>query len=175
MGEKEISDFLIKRLVEKSSRWKARLPERRSFMTDVRILRWNEIERRPLPATEESAGWMKRIIYPPHVTSKGTFMGVAEVNPGYSPHRWHTHTTDKAKGYEVEYPKDFEEFYYIISGTGIVQWKDEKGKAKEEKVSTGDTVFFPVGVPEHQIFNNGSEKMVIVFGGSPTAKVILKK
>lgn len=144
-------------------------------MSEVRVLKWNEVPANPLPATGAEAGWMKRIIYPPHLITKGTFMGVAEVQSGFSPHRWHTHTSDKAAGYEVQYPENFEEFYYVVSGNGVVQWKDKKGIVQEEKVSAGDTIFFPVGVPEHQLFNNGSEKMVIVFGGSPTAKVIIKK
>ena len=41
-------------------------------------------------------------------------MGVGEVNPGHAFHRWHRHITDKAEGYEVIYPKDFEEIYHII-------------------------------------------------------------
>jgi mannose-6-phosphate isomerase-like protein (cupin superfamily) len=140
-------------------------------MEDVKIFRSRDIESRSHPADGENAGWIKRIIYPPHIITKGTFMGIGEVNPGYSPHRWHTHTSDKAEGYEVVYPNDFEEFYYIVSGNGVVQWKAEDGKIKEEKVSAGDAIFFPVGVAEHQLFNNGTEKIVMVFGGSPKPKV----
>jgi len=142
-------------------------------MIDVKILRSIDIESQPLPAAQKNAGWIKRIIYPPNVVTKGAFMGIAEINPDHSPHRWHTHTADKGEGYEAVYPKDFEEIYYIVSGSGVVQWKTEEGKIKEEKVSAGDAIFFPVGVAEHQLFNNGSEKIFMVFCGSPTPKITL--
>ena len=107
---------------------------------------------------------------------RGYFSGSAEFNPGYPVHRWHTHTEDKAEGYEVVYPENFEEIYYIIRGAGVMQWKAVDGQIiKEEKVTAGDTIFMPVGIVEHQLFNNGNEKIVIVFCGYPTAKVTLKK
>jgi uncharacterized cupin superfamily protein len=116
-------------------------------MEDVKIFRSSEIDPLPLigfKGTEE--GWMKRVIYPQNVATKGVFFGVAEVNPGHSPHRWHNHVADKAEGYEVVYPENFEEIYYIVSGTGVVQWSTEDEKIKEEKVTAGDVVFFPAGV-----------------------------
>jgi quercetin dioxygenase-like cupin family protein len=45
----------------------------------------------------------------------------------------------------------------------------------EEKVSAGDTIFLPVNVAEHQLLNNGTEKMFVIFCGSPTPKVKLTK
>jgi mannose-6-phosphate isomerase-like protein (cupin superfamily) len=145
-------------------------------MKDVKIFRSSEIESLQLVgAGSFKGGWMKRIIYPENVVTKRTFFGLAEVNPGYSPHRWHTHTADIAGGYEVVYPKDFEEIYYIISGSGIVQWNSEDGKTHEEKVNASDTIFFPTGVAKHQLLNNGTEKIVMVFCGSPTSKVTLTK
>jgi mannose-6-phosphate isomerase-like protein (cupin superfamily) len=141
-------------------------------MGDAKIFRLSEIE--PLKligATGSDAGWMKKIIYPPKVITKGLFSGVAEVNPGYSPHRWHTHISDKFEEYEAIYPEDFEEMYFIVSGSGVVQWNTEDGKTKEEKVGAGDTILFPAGVGKHQLLNSGSEKMFIVFCGYPTAKV----
>ena len=146
-------------------------------MADPKIIRASEVISAQLPgATEAHAGWIKRILYPPKVETKGLFFGVAEFNPGYSVHRWHTHTEDKAEGYEVVYPENFEEIYYIIRGAGAMQWKAGDGQIiREEKVTAGDTIFMPVGIVEHQLFNNGNEKMVIVFCGTPTAKVTLKK
>lgn len=141
-------------------------------MEDVKIVRSSEIK--PLGligAGGPNAGWMKKIIYPPEVITRGLFFAIAEVNPGYSPHRWHTHIIDKAEGYEVIYPEDFEEMYYVVSGSGIVQWNTKDSKTKEEKVSAGDTIFFPTGVAKHQLQNTGTEKMFIVFSGYPTAKV----
>jgi oxalate decarboxylase/phosphoglucose isomerase-like protein (cupin superfamily) len=141
-------------------------------MEQPKIFRLREVAPNPLAGSgDPEAGWMRRIIYPHNIQTKGTFFGIAEVKPGYSPHRWHTHTVDKFKGFEVMYPKDFEEIYYVISGSGVVQWKTEDGKAQEEKVNAGDTIFFPDGVGEHQLFNNGTEKIVMVFCGSPPAKV----
>ena len=143
-------------------------------MVDVKIIRSGDAESTPLPgASGKDAGWIKRVVYPPHARTKGLFMGVSEFNPGYSVHRWHRHIRDKAEGYEVVYPKDFEEIYYIVSGNGVAQWKTEDGQIKEEKVSAGDTIFLPVDVAEHQLLNNGTEKMVVVFCGNPTPKVTL--
>jgi uncharacterized cupin superfamily protein len=145
-------------------------------MKEIVVIKADEVKAQPLPGTKgDTAGWMKRIVYPPNVTSKGTFMGTAEVNPGFSPHRWHGHVSDKAPGYEVIYPENFEEVYHIIGGNGIIQWKTDSGEVKETKVGPGDTVFFPAGVGVHQLFNNGQEKIVMIFCGSPTAKVTTTK
>jgi len=146
-------------------------------MADPKIIRASEVESAQLPGAEEAhVGWIKRIVYPPKVETKGVFFGVAEFNPGHSVHRWHTHTRDKSEAYEVVYPENFEEIYYIIRGAGVMQWKAVDGQIiKEEKVTAGDTIFMPVGIVEHQLFNNGNEKIVMVFCGYPTAKVTLKK
>jgi oxalate decarboxylase/phosphoglucose isomerase-like protein (cupin superfamily) len=145
-------------------------------MKDVKVFRLSDVDSNPLPGTpEKNAGWMKRVVYPQNAGAKGIFLGVAEAKPGYSPHRWHAHIKDKAPGYEVVYPKGFEEIYYIVSGSGVVQWKTGDGKIKEEKVSAGDVIFLPRGVAKHQVFNNGIKKMVVVFCGSPPAKVTLTK
>jgi oxalate decarboxylase/phosphoglucose isomerase-like protein (cupin superfamily) len=145
-------------------------------MKEIVVIRGDEVKRQSLPGSGgEEAGWMKRIVYPPNVISKGTFMGTAEVNPGYSPHRWHNHTSDKSQNYEVVYPENFEEIYHILSGRGVVQWKTEGGEVREEKVGPGDTVFFPAGVGLHQLLNDGKEKIVMVFCGSPTARVTIKQ
>jgi oxalate decarboxylase/phosphoglucose isomerase-like protein (cupin superfamily) len=135
---------------------------------DVKILKLSEVESRLLPgADSEDGGWMKRIVCPDNVNTKRTVMGLSEVNPGYSPHRWHNHTGDRAGGYEIVYPKNFEEVYHIVRGRGVVQWKTQDGQLREEKVEEGDTIFFPPGVGEHQVFNNGPGKMVVLFCGSP--------
>lgn len=118
------------------------------------------MESAKLPGAKETrAGWIKRILYPPQIETQGLFFGVAEINPGHPVHRWHTHTEDKAEGYEVVYPENFEEIYYIIGGAGVMQWKKANGQIiQEEKVTAGDTIFMPVGIVEHQLFNNGHEK-----------------
>jgi mannose-6-phosphate isomerase-like protein (cupin superfamily) len=141
-------------------------------MADVKIIRSGDVEPTPPAGSGKEAGWTKRIVFPPHVITKNSFfLAVSEVNPGQSPHRWHHHLGDKGPGHEIIYPKDFEEVYHIVSGNGVVQWKTETGKTKEEKVGKGDTIFFPVGVGEHQLLNNGPEKMAIVICGAPTHKI----
>jgi len=141
-------------------------------MVDPVIIRGAEVNSVPPPgAASKEAGWMKRIVYPPHALTKGTFMGVSEINPGYSIHRWHRHTSDKAEGYEITYPKNFEEVYHIVRGTGVIQWKTDGEKISEKPVGPGDTLWFPADVVEHQLLNSGKEKMYIVFCGSPTPKV----
>lgn len=138
------------------------------------IIKLDEVESQPVPgAPDDKVGLIKRIIYPPRVVTMGTFFAYGEANPGYSPHRWHDHLGDKAEGYTVEYPEDFEEVYYIISGSGVMQWESEDGKTKEVPVGPGDTIFMPAGVPKHQLFNNGNEKIVVVACGCPAPKVTL--
>jgi len=144
-------------------------------MPDITIIRSSDVESTPPPAHGKEAGWIKRIIYPPHVKTKGLILGVSEVNPGYAVHRWHRHVSDKAEGYEVVYPKDFEEIYYIVRGSGAMKWKTEDGNIDEELVSAGDAVFIPVEAAEHELFNSGSEKMLVVFCGYPTPKVTFTK
>jgi len=145
-------------------------------MKDVKVIKCSDIEPDPLPgANAKEAGIMKRIVYLHTVGAKQLFFGVVEINPGYSPHRWHRHTYDKAEGYEAAYSKDFEGVYYIISGSGVAQWKAEDGQIKETRVGAGDTLFFPPDVAEHQLFNNGTEKMIITMCGSPPHKLKLKK
>jgi len=145
-------------------------------MADITIVRSDEVEAVSLPGTtDKEAGWLKRIMYPPRVNTKGSFLAVVEAGPGYSPHRWHRHVRDKGEGYEIIYPKDFEEIYYIVRGSGVVQWKMEDGQIQEEKVSAGDSIYFPAGVPEHQLLNTGTERMFIVACGKPTAKTIWTK
>ena len=77
------------------------------------IIKSGDVETTPPPGSSTEAGWMKRMVYPDHVTTSGAFLGVSEVNPGYSVHRWHKHTTDGSEGYEVIYPDSFEEIYYL--------------------------------------------------------------
>lgn len=142
-------------------------------MADVKVIRSGDVKSTP-PAgsSEKEGGQTKRIIFPPHVITKNPFwMATSEFNPGHSAHHWHRHISYKTKGCEIIYPKDFESAYYIVSGSGVVQWKTEDGKIREEKVSAGDTLFFPVDVAEHQLLNTGNEKMFVVMCGSPVHKI----
>jgi oxalate decarboxylase/phosphoglucose isomerase-like protein (cupin superfamily) len=139
------------------------------------VIKASEVEKTTPPAVGKEAGWMQRIAYPSDsMLTKGVFLGVCEINPGYCVHRWHEHTTDQAAGYEVTYPEGFEEIYYMVNGTATIQWKTNKGEILEEQVSAGDAVYFPEGVAEHQLLNNGKEKMFVVFCGNLPPQVKMK-
>lgn len=143
-------------------------------MEDVKIVRGDDAKPQVLPGVlEKKAGWIKRLIYPDNVGAEGIVMGIAEANPGYSIHPWHTHTRYESKGIELVYPKNFEEIYYIIKGSGVVQWKTQDGKILEEKVTAGDSIFFPVGVSEHQLLNKSHKKVLVLYCGSPMPRVTL--
>jgi len=143
-------------------------------MEEIKVVRGKDIKPDPLPGTDkEGAGWLKRIIYPHKIPARGFIFGVGEAMPGYSLHRWHSHILDKGKGFKVVYPKHFEEVYYIVRGRGVVQWKTKHGKIEEIKVKAGDAIFFPPGVPKHQLLNTGSQKMFVVLCGSPPIHVKL--
>jgi len=143
-------------------------------MKDVKIVRGKDTKPQLLHgALEKKAGWIKRLIYPDNVGAEGIVIGVAEANPGYSIHPWHTHTRYKSKGIELVYPENFEEIYYIIRGSGVVQWKTQSGRIREKKVIAGDSIFFPVGVSEHQLLNKSRKKILVLYCGSPIPKVTL--
>ena len=145
-------------------------------MEDVKIFRSDEIEKDQLVGVGGfEGGWRKKIIYPTSGVSKKFAFGVGEVNPGYSLHRWHGHIEDKTEGFKIVYPMDFEEINYIVSGSGVAQWETDDGKVKEEKVRAGDTIFFPVGVAKHQLFNNSTEKMIVVYCTTPPVQYVPTK
>ena len=118
-----------------------------------------------LPLEMPGGGYGKRM-NSSSVSGKLT-MGILYVERGKSPHRWHTHNkSDKSGNYEVHYPKGFEEGYLIVQGEGILQWKVEE-KIYEEKVRTGDAVYFLPGVVESQLLNNSDKPMTVVYAGTP--------
>lgn len=131
-------------------------------MAQPRIVRSDEVQPQNIRGLGKEAGQIKKII-----TTEKLFFNVDEVSPGFSPHHWHTHTKYKAEGYEVEYPGDFEEIYFILSGRGVIQWKTESGGSREQEVGPGDTIHMPAGVVEHQLLNNGTEKLRLAVVGVP--------
>ena len=131
-------------------------------MTQPRIVKSDEIQPQNIRGFGKEAGEIRRII----ATGK-FFFNVDEVSPGFSPHHWHQHTKYRANGYEVEYPADFEEMYFILSGRGVIQWKTESGEIREQAVGPGDAIHMPPGVVEHQLLNNGSEKIRLAVIGVP--------
>jgi mannose-6-phosphate isomerase-like protein (cupin superfamily) len=131
-------------------------------MAQPKIVRSDEVQPQNIRGLGKEAGQVRKII-----TTEKLFFNVDEVSPGFSPHHWHTHTKYKAEGYEVEYPVDFEEIYFILSGRGIIQWKTESGEIREQEVGPGDTIHMPPGVVEHQLLNNGTEKVRLAVVGVP--------
>lgn len=125
-------------------------------------------------AVTPGGGVMTTIVHRDTVNSISCFAGIGEIDPGKSPHRWHNHIRDNSTELEIIYPEGFEEYYYILKGNGMVQWKLADGTVREEAVGEGDTVFFPVGVTEHQLLNTGETKIILFFGGGPPTKRIWK-
>ena len=145
-------------------------------MKEVIVVRSSDVKADLLAGvTGKEAGIMRRMVYPHTVGTKQFFLGIAEINPGYSPHRWHRHTHDESEGYAADYSNTFEGVYYIISGSGVAHWKTEDGQIKEIKVNAGDAVYFPPDVAEHQVLNNSTEKMLITMCGSPPHNLKLGK
>lgn len=131
-------------------------------MAQLKIVKSDEVQPQNIRGLGKEAGQIKRII----ATDK-FFFNVDEVSPGFSPHHWHTHTKYKTDSHEVEYPADFEEIYFILSGRGVIQWKTESGEIREQEVGPGDTIHMPPGVVEHQLLNNGTEKIRLAVVGVP--------
>ncbi len=134
-------------------------------MAQLKVIKSGDVQPQNIRGQPREAGQIKRI-----VASDKFFFNIDEVAPGFSPHHWHKHDGYKTEGFEVKYPADFEEIYHILSGHGVAQWKTADGKVEEQKVDPGDTVYFPAGVVEHQLLNNGSENMRLAVVGVPPPK-----
>jgi len=131
-------------------------------MAQLNIIKSDEVQPQNIRGLGKEAGQIKRVI-----ATEKFFFNVDEVSPGFSPHHWHRHNKYRAEGLEVEYAPDFEEIYFIMSGRGVIQWKTESGEIREQEVSPGDTIHMPPDVVEHQLLNNGTEKLRIAVVGVP--------
>jgi mannose-6-phosphate isomerase-like protein (cupin superfamily) len=131
-------------------------------MAEIRIYRSQDVQPQNIRGQPQDAGQVKRVM-----ASEKLYLNVDEVNPGYSPHRWHRHTKYESDGQSVEYAPDFEEIYFILSGTGVMQWKSEAGETLEQTVGPGDVIHMPAGVVEHQLLNNGTEPVRLAVVGVP--------
>jgi mannose-6-phosphate isomerase-like protein (cupin superfamily) len=131
-------------------------------MALLKIIKPDDVQPQNIRGQSKEAGQVKRII-----ATEKFYFNVDEVSPGFSPHSWHRHTRYRAEGVEVEYPADFEEIYFILSGCGVIQWKTESGEISEQEVAAGDTIYMPPGVVEHQLLNNGTEKIRLAVVGVP--------
>ena len=120
-------------------------------------------------------GALRRAIYPDLAGSQRLFVGLAEFGPGTAPHVFHRHGTevvgDPGQRRRLTYAEDFEEFYFVVEGTGELQWRTPDGRQHAEPVAAGDSVYFPPGVVEHRIFNTGTGLMRVLYGGTPPALV----
>lgn len=134
-------------------------------MAQLRIVKADDVEPQNIRGFGAEAGQVKRVI-----ATEKFYFNVDEVSPGFSPHRWHRHDRYRAGNVEVEYPADFEEIYFILSGSGVVQWKTDSGEIGEQEVGPGDTIYMPPGVVEHQLLNNGTEKIRLAVVGVPPPK-----
>jgi mannose-6-phosphate isomerase-like protein (cupin superfamily) len=131
-------------------------------MAELKIVKTGEVQPQNIRGLGREAGEIRRII-----ATEKFFFNVDEVNPGFSPHHWHKHTKYRSEGVEVEYAADFEEIYFILSGRGVIQWKSDTGEVREQEVGPGDTIHMPPGVVEHQLLNNGKEKIRLAVVGVP--------
>lgn len=131
-------------------------------MAEIKIYRSQEVRPQNIRGQPQEAGQIKRVM-----ASAKLHFNIDEVNPGYSPHCWHRHTQYEADGQKVEYAPDFEEIYFIVSGTGVMQWKTEAGETREQPVGPGDVIHMPAGVVEHQLLNNGTEPVRLAVVGVP--------
>jgi mannose-6-phosphate isomerase-like protein (cupin superfamily) len=117
-------------------------------------------------------GLIRRLLYPATVGSERLFLGIAEVPPGDAPHVFHRHGTEVVGKLRLTYAPEFEEFYYVVAGAGLMQWREAEGApVTETPVAAGDAVYFPPGVMEHRIFNPGPETLRVLYGGTPPATV----
>ena len=131
-------------------------------MAQLNIIRSGDVQPQNIRGFGKEAGEIRRI-----VATEKFFFNIDEVSPGHSPHHWHKHDKYTAQGYEVEYPADFEEIYFILSGHGVIQWKTESGAIEERAVGPGDAIHMPPDVVEHQLLNNGTEKIRLAVVGVP--------
>jgi mannose-6-phosphate isomerase-like protein (cupin superfamily) len=131
-------------------------------MAQLKIVKPDDVQPQNIRGLGKEAGQIKRVI----ATDK-LFFNIDEISPGFSPHHWHRHDKYTTEGVKVEYAADFEEIYFILSGRGVVQWKTDSGEIEEQAVGPGDTIHMPAGVVEHQLLNNGTEKMRLAVVGVP--------
>lgn len=137
-------------------------------MAAPRLVRASEALDHPL----HGGGRIRRLLYPANAATQRLFLGIATVPPGEAPHVFHRHGTEVAGPVRLTYAQDFEEFYFVVAGAGLMQWRSHDGApVTEAPVAAGDAVYMPPGVVEHRIFNPGPEVLQVLYGGTPPATV----
>ncbi len=134
-------------------------------MVQLKIVKADSVSPQNIRGLPREAGQIRRI-----VATENFFFNVDEIAPGHSPHHWHKHDQYTHEGVKVEYPANFEEIYFVLSGNGVIQWKTESGEVKEQTVGPGDTIHMPPDVIEHQLLNNSGENIRIAVVGVPPPK-----
>lgn len=137
-------------------------------MAEPRLVRGAEAPLHPL----HGGGRIRRLVYPATCSSSRLFLGLATVPPGEAPHVFHRHGTKIVGAVRLTYDPEFEEFYFIAAGAGLMQWREHDGApVTEVPVAAGDAVYMPPGVVEHRIFNPGPGTLQVLYGGTPPARV----
>lgn len=137
-------------------------------MAEPRLVRATEALDHPL----HGGGRIRRLLYPANAGTRQLFLGIATVPPGEAPHVFHRHATEVVGDLRLTYAPEFEEFYFVVSGAGLMQWREHDGApVTEAAVAAGDAVYMPPGVMEHRIFNPGPEVLQVLYGGTPPAAV----
>jgi mannose-6-phosphate isomerase-like protein (cupin superfamily) len=134
-------------------------------MAQLKFVKAADVKPQNLRGLPKEAGHVMRLI-----ATEKFYFNVDVIAPGHSPHSWHRHDQYVHDGIKVEYPADFEEIYYVLSGKGVLQWKTDAGEMREESVGPGDTIYMPPDVIEHQLLNNSTEDIRIAVVGVPPPK-----
>ena len=132
-----------------------------------RISRLNEAPLHPL----HGEGVIRKLIYPDMTGSSALFIGLAVVPPGQAPHVFHRHETEIHGKARIDYSADFEEFYFVVSGSGEMQWLDDVNEQHGQQVDAGDAIYMPRDCLPHRIFNTGSKDLHVLYGGTPPARI----
>lgn len=116
-------------------------------------------------------GSIRKLVYPDTVGSQKLFIGLAIVPPGEAPHVFHRHGVEEHGTTRIEYADEFEEFYFVVAGSGEMQWIEDNGSQTASEVKQGDAIYMPRGCLAHRIFNSGATEMRVLYGGTPPAKI----
>jgi mannose-6-phosphate isomerase-like protein (cupin superfamily) len=138
-------------------------------MEEPKIVHFSDAQ----PHQLHGEGRILRLIYPATVGSQRLFIGLAVVPPGEAPHVFHRHGVEIIGDIRLEYDPDFEEFYFVVAGSGLMQWRYDDGAVTEKPVSAGDAIYMPPGCVEHRIFNSGASEMRVLYGGTPPARITI--
>lgn len=134
-------------------------------MGQLKFVKAGDVKPQNLRGLPAEAGHVLRLI-----ATEKFYFNIDDIAPGHSPHSWHKHDQYVHDGVRVEYPADFEEIYYVLSGNGVLQWKTESGEMREQAVGPGDTIYMPPDVIEHQLLNNSNGNIRIAVVGVPPPK-----